>query len=198
MDVSGEVAELLADRFGGGTVPVVRLELLEVGPIAAAGVMPSVMPSGVVDASGEIDGILGQDVLAPLRYTIDFAARRRYEAARAGVKVTQEDQRRLENEVAAAVALAPYLSEAGKKVAGKAAETAAEQVQAKILEIAGKEMEIDPADLGQVERGLARLGLGRLPGDVVFKRGHVTFYFPIVTSLVASLVLTVILWLIGR
>lgn len=45
---------------------------------------------------------------------------------------------------------------------------------------------------------LARLGLGRLPGDVVFKRGHVTFYFPIVTSLVASLVLTVILWLIGR
>jgi outer membrane protein len=35
---------------------------------------------------------------------IDVAARRRYEAARAGVKVTQEDQRRLENEVAAAVA----------------------------------------------------------------------------------------------
>ncbi|HEY0555581.1 MAG TPA: TolC family protein [Thermoanaerobaculia bacterium] len=35
---------------------------------------------------------------------IDFVARRRYEAARAGVKVTQEDQRRLENEVAAAVA----------------------------------------------------------------------------------------------
>jgi outer membrane protein TolC len=35
---------------------------------------------------------------------IDFVARRRYEAARAGIKVTQEDQRRLENEVAAAVA----------------------------------------------------------------------------------------------
>jgi len=35
---------------------------------------------------------------------IDFAAKRRYQAARAGVKVTQEDQRRLENEVAAAVA----------------------------------------------------------------------------------------------
>jgi outer membrane protein len=34
---------------------------------------------------------------------IDVAARRRYEAARAGIKVTQEDQRRLENEVAAAV-----------------------------------------------------------------------------------------------
>ena len=35
---------------------------------------------------------------------IDLAARRRYEAARTGVRVTQEDQRRLENEVAAAVA----------------------------------------------------------------------------------------------
>jgi outer membrane protein TolC len=34
---------------------------------------------------------------------IDLAARRRYEAARAGIKVSQEDQRRLENEVAAAV-----------------------------------------------------------------------------------------------
>jgi outer membrane protein len=34
---------------------------------------------------------------------IDFAARRRYEAARAGVRVSEEDQRRLENEVAAAV-----------------------------------------------------------------------------------------------
>jgi outer membrane protein TolC len=34
---------------------------------------------------------------------IDFAARRRYEAARAGIRVSQEDQRRLENEVAAAV-----------------------------------------------------------------------------------------------
>ncbi len=45
---------------------------------------------------------------------------------------------------------------------------------------------------------LSRLGLGRLPGDIVFKRGHITFYFPIVTSLVASLVLTLILWFIGR
>jgi outer membrane protein TolC len=34
---------------------------------------------------------------------IDFAARRRYDAARAGVRVSEEDQRRLENEVAAAV-----------------------------------------------------------------------------------------------
>jgi hypothetical protein len=45
---------------------------------------------------------------------------------------------------------------------------------------------------------LSRLGIGRLPGDIVFKRGDVTFYFPIVTSLILSLVLTVIFWLIGR
>jgi hypothetical protein len=45
---------------------------------------------------------------------------------------------------------------------------------------------------------LSRLGIGRLPGDIVFKRGDVTIYFPIVTSLVLSLVLTLIFWLIGR
>jgi hypothetical protein len=45
---------------------------------------------------------------------------------------------------------------------------------------------------------LARLGLGRLPGDIVIERGQTTFYFPIVTSLILSLVLSAVLWLIGR
>lgn len=45
---------------------------------------------------------------------------------------------------------------------------------------------------------LTRLGLGRLPGDIVVQHGNFSFYFPIVTSLVASVVLTLILWLIGR
>jgi hypothetical protein len=40
-------------------------------------------------------------------------------------------------------------------------------------------------------------GLGRLPGDVAYKGKNVTFYFPIVTSLVLSAVLTLILWLIS-
>jgi uncharacterized membrane protein YkgB len=40
--------------------------------------------------------------------------------------------------------------------------------------------------------------LGRLPGDVVVQRGPVTFYFPIVTSLVLSVVLTILLNLVGR
>jgi len=41
-------------------------------------------------------------------------------------------------------------------------------------------------------------GLGRLPGDIVVHRGPVTFYFPIVTSIVLSIVLTVLLNLFWR
>jgi hypothetical protein len=58
--------------LGGGVLEVARLDRLEVGPIAAAGVMPSVLPEAPVG----IDGILGQDVLAAHRYTIDYRERR--------------------------------------------------------------------------------------------------------------------------
>lgn len=37
---------------------------------------------------------------------------------------------------------------------------------------------------------LAKLGLGRLPGDIVIERGSFSFYFPIVTCLVISVVLS--------
>ena len=40
--------------------------------------------------------------------------------------------------------------------------------------------------------------LGRLPGDVVVQRGPVTFYFPVVTSIVVSIVLTILLNLFLR
>jgi hypothetical protein len=43
-----------------------------------------------------------------------------------------------------------------------------------------------------------RLGLGKLPGDILWKRKNTTISFPIVTSLVVSVVLTVILNLILR
>jgi uncharacterized membrane-anchored protein len=43
-----------------------------------------------------------------------------------------------------------------------------------------------------------RLGLGRLPGDFVYEREGVRFYFPLMTSLIISIVLSVILWLISR
>lgn len=36
------------------------------------------------------------------------------------------------------------------------------------------------------------LPIGRLPGDVVVRRGNFTFYFPVVTSIVLSLVLTLV------
>lgn len=37
--------------------------------------------------------------------------------------------------------------------------------------------------------------LGRLPGDIVHKGEHVTLFFPLATSVVVSLVLTLLLWL---
>jgi hypothetical protein len=39
---------------------------------------------------------------------------------------------------------------------------------------------------------------GRLPGDIVIRGKNSIFYFPVVTSIVISLVLTALLWLIGR
>ncbi len=52
--------------------------------------------------------------------------------------------------------------------------------------------------LGVVVSLLGRTGLGRLPGDIVVQRGNFTFYFPIVTSILLSLLLTGILWLLRR
>jgi hypothetical protein len=59
----------VASVAGETMLAVVRLERLEVGPTAVAGVMPSVMEDIPVNG---VDGILGQDVLGPLTYTIDY------------------------------------------------------------------------------------------------------------------------------
>jgi len=40
--------------------------------------------------------------------------------------------------------------------------------------------------------------LGRLPGDIHVQRGAWTFYLPLATSLLLSLVLTLVLWIFGR
>jgi hypothetical protein len=40
--------------------------------------------------------------------------------------------------------------------------------------------------------------VGRLPGDIYVQRGNWTFYFPLATSLLISVVLTLLFWLIGR
>jgi hypothetical protein len=40
--------------------------------------------------------------------------------------------------------------------------------------------------------------IGRLPGDIMIQRRNITFYFPLVTSILLSVILTLIFWLIGR
>lgn len=46
--------------------------------------------------------------------------------------------------------------------------------------------------------GRANIPLGRLPGDMVYRGKNTTVYFPLVTSLLVSLALSVVLYLIGR
>ena len=41
-------------------------------------------------------------------------------------------------------------------------------------------------------------GLGRLPGDIVYRRGNFTFFFPLMTSIILSIVLTLVFWLFRR
>ena len=43
-----------------------------------------------------------------------------------------------------------------------------------------------------------KVGLGRLPGDIVVRGERTTFYFPLATCLVLSVVLSLVLWLIER
>ena len=47
---------------------------------------------------------------------------------------------------------------------------------------------------------LIHLGLpiGRLPGDFTFRRGNVSFYFPLATSIIASILLTLLFMFFGR
>ncbi len=40
--------------------------------------------------------------------------------------------------------------------------------------------------------------LGKLPGDIFYRGEKFTFYFPLTTSIIASIVLTLIIWLITR
>jgi hypothetical protein len=45
---------------------------------------------------------------------------------------------------------------------------------------------------------LSRLGLGRLPGDIAIRGEHGGFYFPIISCILVSLVLSLIFWLAGK
>ena len=45
---------------------------------------------------------------------------------------------------------------------------------------------------------LSRIGLGRLPGDIMIQRGSTSFYFPLATCVVISIVLSALMWLLNR
>lgn len=45
---------------------------------------------------------------------------------------------------------------------------------------------------------LTKLGLGRLPGDIVIERENFKFYFPITTMVLVSLVVSLVLWLFRK
>ena len=45
---------------------------------------------------------------------------------------------------------------------------------------------------------LLKIPIGKLPGDIVIKRENFTFAFPIVTSIIASILLSFIMWIISK
>jgi hypothetical protein len=54
------------------------------------------------------------------------------------------------------------------------------------------------AGMAMVLLARAGLPLGRLPGDIVYRGKNTTFYFPLATSLLLSLALSFVLYVIGR
>ncbi len=72
------------------------------------------------------------------------------------------------------------------------------------------------AEMGQIGRALVVIGAsimmigglmmlgaktqyaGKLPGDILIHRPGFTFFFPVMTSIVLSVVLTLVMWMIGR
>jgi len=52
---------------------------------------------------------------------------------------------------------------------------------------------------GLVIFGIQKLHFpGKLPGDILIKKEHFTFYFPLATSLIISIIVSLILYLIGK
>jgi hypothetical protein len=45
---------------------------------------------------------------------------------------------------------------------------------------------------------LSQFGLGRLPGDIVIKRENMTFYFPLMTCLLLSVLFSLVFWVVNR
>ena len=45
---------------------------------------------------------------------------------------------------------------------------------------------------------LSQVGLGRLPGDIVIERENMTLYFPLMTCLLLSVLLSLVFWVVNR
>jgi DUF2905 family protein len=54
------------------------------------------------------------------------------------------------------------------------------------------------AGLALIVLGRTNLPIGRLPGDILYRGKNTTFYFPLATSVLLSIVLSVLLYVIGR
>jgi hypothetical protein len=52
--------------------------------------------------------------------------------------------------------------------------------------------------LGLLWPWLSQIGLGRLPGDIVIERENVTFYFPLMTCLLLSVLFSLVFWAVNR
>jgi hypothetical protein len=44
----------------------------------------------------------------------------------------------------------------------------------------------------------SQVGLGRLPGDIVIERENMTFYFPLMTCLLVSVLFSLVFWVVNR
>lgn len=45
---------------------------------------------------------------------------------------------------------------------------------------------------------ISKLGLGKLPGDIAFERNGTRFYFPVTSSIIISIVISILLWLFRK
>ena len=52
--------------------------------------------------------------------------------------------------------------------------------------------------LAMILLGRTNIPLGRLPGDIIYRGKNTTFYFPLATSILISMVLSFLLYVIGR
>lgn len=64
----------------------------------------------------------------------------------------------------------------------------------RILIIAGATLLV----IGILWPWIRKLGLGRLPGDIVIERDDFHFYFPVTTMILVSIVLTILIWLFRK